>query len=149
MNRTDPGGPRRQPDGANPEAESAAAPATLGELMDWLIDQRGYRSLAQVAKQTDIPYSTLWAWKQRTRNVQRPPAAQILRQFAADLDLPEGMVFRAAGRAYSATTAGELGDDELQVLHLYQELAPADREFAEQMLRNLAERTRRQDVTRS
>ena len=57
-------------------------------------------------------------------------------------------MFRAAGRAYDQPDA--LDASELQVLHLYQELDPADRELAESMLRNLAERARsQQESTRS
>jgi transcriptional regulator with XRE-family HTH domain len=138
---TRPGGGEPPPDG-NP-----ADPATLGELLERLIDQRGYKTLAELARHTTIPYPTLWAWQQRTRNLQRPPAIKVLKKFADDLNVPEATVFRAAGRA--VPQHGQLADDELELLHLYQELGTTDKAFAGQMLRSLAERVRDQKVTRS
>src|ERR1700730_15343303 len=117
---------------------SPAEPASLGELITWVMDRRGYTNLMQLSKQTRVPYQTLWAWKQGSRNMRRRPAVPILQQLAQDLNLSDAMVFHAAGRAFSQP--GDLSEGELQVLHLYQELSPEDREFAETMLRNLAER---------
>jgi hypothetical protein len=110
------------------------------------MDTRGWTNLRQLSRHTTVPYQTLWSWKKATRNLRRPPAAPILKKVAEDLNLSESMVFRAAGRDYPRQ--GALDDGELQVLHLYQELTPEDKELAESMLRNLAERIRSQPVTR-
>jgi transcriptional regulator with XRE-family HTH domain len=113
-------------------------PASLAELLQYVMDERGYTSLKELSRHTEVPYQTLYAWLRATRNVKRPPAVSVLQQFAADLHLSEALVFRAAGRAFPEP--GALDGAELQVLHLYQELDDADRRVAEQMLRSLAER---------
>ena len=145
MNSANPAAPVT-PGAGDPAPDSG--PGTLGELIAQVMDQRGYRNLRELSRHTpSVPYQTLWAWKEGSRNLHRPPAAKVLQGFAADLNLPEAVVFRAAGRAYPQ--AGDLDGADLQVLHLYHELAPGDRAIAESLLRQLADRARDQQVTRS
>ena len=137
----------KRPATADKDPTAPPEPTTLGELLQHVMDQRGWENLKQLSRHTQVPYQTLYAWLKATRNMRRPPAVPVLQQLAKDLDLSEAMVFRAAGRAYDQPD--ELDAAELQVLHLYQELDPADKAIAETMLRSLAERARDPRITRS
>src|SRR5579872_2065719 len=128
---------------ASPET-AKSEPDSLGALLQWIMDQRGYANLAQLSKHTTIPYATMWSWTNGSRNTQRPPRVDILKKLAADFNLSEAIVFNAAGRKFEEP---QLADAELQVVHLYRELPPEDRALAEQMLRGLAERHRNQTAT--
>ena len=109
--------------------------ATLGQLIQGVMDQRRW-NLRDVARAAGVPYQSLWHWVGGTRSAK----PENLRQLAAGLGLSEAAVFRAGGRAYDHPD--ELDDSTLQIVHLYQELAPEDRTVVEQLARNLAERAR-------
>jgi hypothetical protein len=111
-------------------------PKTLGELLDYIIDARGYRSLAELARHTSIPAKTLYSWHIGTRNLKRPPSPQVLAAFAADLNWPEEMVFRAAGRAYPGQP---LDPGKLEVAHLWRQLEPWEQRAAERLMRDMIE----------
>lgn len=108
----------RDPTGQDP------GPDSLSKLIADVIDRRGYSSLSEMARHTDIPYPTLWAWEKGTRNQKRPPTVQVLRMFATDFGVPESVVFRAAGRAYS--DPGALDSESLTLLELFKSLPSGD-----------------------
>jgi len=116
----------------------ADEPQSLGELINMVIDRHGYRSLADMQRQTSIPYQTLWAWQQGLRSVKRPPSPVVLKIFAADYGLPEAMVFRAAGRKYDET--GGIDAESQELLHLWQQLTDQDRRTVDRLIRDLIAR---------
>lgn len=136
--------------------DAAVQPTSLSDLITYVMERDGYSKLMPMAKKGRTSYKTLYAWwtgqrgagSGRGRGGGRAITEESLRIFAEDYNLPLPLVLHAAGRA---TEPLEFGDEELQVLHLYKELTPEDRELAEQMMRTLAdraERARSQKVTR-
>jgi transcriptional regulator with XRE-family HTH domain len=110
-------------------------PGTLRDLIHWLMDDRGYASLQALARQTSIPYSTIWAWQDGTRAAEFPPSEKVLRTLAADFGLPERVVFRAAGRA--VPEPGEPDADTQRIVHLYSALSAVDRALVTAVARHL------------
>jgi hypothetical protein len=109
-------------------------PATLKELLQLVMDTRHHSTLMALSRETQIPYSTLYAWWDGTRGGH----PDTLREFARDFRLSPSLVFRAAGRIF------ELGPDDvdgptLQMLHLWKTLTPAEQGIAERLMRDLAE----------
>jgi transcriptional regulator with XRE-family HTH domain len=96
----------------------------MGELFQYIMDSNGYSNLHQLAEATSFPYQTLWSWQNGSRSAKRPPAAAVLRRFAGELNVPESIVFRAAGRAYS--DPGALDEQALELVNLHKALPPAD-----------------------
>lgn len=136
---------RARPSDPEPATEpEPQAPDSLEGLLKWVMDKRGYANLRQLSRATEVPYQTLYTWLTKSRNHVRPPKDTLLRQFASDLSLSEALVFHAAGRTYGPADSSE---EDLQVLHLWHELSPEDRVIAEQMLRSLAERARKQSAS--
>ncbi len=128
----------------------------MSDLITFVMERDGYTKLMPMARNGRTSYKTLYAWWTGQRGTGRSTGKgggraitkDALRIFAEDYNLPLPLVLHAAGRA---TEPLEFGDEELQVLHLYKELSPQDRELAEHMLRTLAdraERARSQKVTR-
>jgi hypothetical protein len=144
------GQPAKPGAGPNPEFQ----PASLSDLITYVMERDGYRKLMPMANRGRTPYKTLYSWwtgqrgtsKDRGHGGGRAITIESLRIFAEDYNLPLPLVLHAAGRA---TEPLEFGEEDLQVLHLYKELPPEDQELAEQMLRNLAERARSRKTTRS
>ena len=145
------------PGGSTPEAGSDPdnRPASLSDLITFVMERDGYRNLMPMAKKGRTPYKTLYAWWTSQRGGERAAGRQgggrhvpveSLRIFAEDYQLPLALVLHAAGRASEPL---ELGEEDLQVLHLYRELTPEDKELAGQLLRNLADRARNRGVTSS
>ncbi len=148
-----PGKPAGEPRAGD---DPAAQPASLSDLITFVMERDGYTKLMPMAKKGRTEYKTLYAWwtgqrgagSGRGKGGGRAISEDSLRIFAEDYNLPLPLVLHAAGRA---TEPLEFGDEELQVLHLYKELSPEDRELAEHMLRTLAdraERARNQKATR-
>ena len=128
--------------------DPAAQPTSLSDLITYVMERDGYTKLMPMAKKGRTAYKTLYAWwtgqrgagASRGRGGGRAIDEESLRVFAEDYNLPLPLVLHAAGRA---TEPLELGDEELQVLHLYKELSPEDRKLAEQLLQTMAERAER------
>jgi hypothetical protein len=116
------------------------------------MERDGYRNLMPMAKKGRTPYKTLYAWwtgqrgggRDAGKGGGRAVTVESLRIFAEDYHLPIELVLHAAGRASGDL---ELGEEDLQVLHLYRELSPEDQAFSREMLRNLVERARSHKVT--
>jgi len=142
--------------GSTPEAGSDPdnRPASLSDLITFVMERDGYRNLMPMAKKGRTPYKTLYAWwtgqrgadRDGRRGGGRAVTVESLRIFAEDYHLPVELVLHAAGRASGDL---ELGEEDLHVLHLYRELTPEDKGLAEQLLRNLAERARNRGTTSS
>lgn len=109
-------------------------PASMGELLDYVMATRDYRSLAELARHTTIPYQTLWAWHNRSRSMKRAPARPVLTRFARDFGLPETMVFLAAG--LTPPEPGPVMDPEdIKIAHLWRQLPDPKRKAVEAMIR--------------
>ena len=129
-----------------------AAPESLSDLITYVMERDGYTKLLPMASKGRTPYKTLYAWWTGQRGGAKRGAGgggrsidrESLRDFAEDYHLPLHMVLHAAGLASGDL---ELGEEELQVAHLYGELDPADKELAKRLLRDLAERARSHKVT--
>lgn len=127
-------------------------PTSLSDLITYVMERDGYTNLMPMAGKGRTPYKTLYAWWTGHRGAGRVSgkgggrqiAVEQLRIFAEDYHLPLPLVLHAAGRASGDL---ELGEEDLQVLHLYRELTPDDQRLARTLLRDLAERTRSQKVT--
>lgn len=132
-------------------------PSNLSDLIHEVMNRRSYRNLSEMARATKIPYQTLWAWERGTRNQKRPPTVDTLRKFARDFGMPESVVFRAAGRAYSDPGALDgkalelldgfksLPDADqgrlLRIVSMYRSMTAAQRVIVEQMLRGITQGT--------
>lgn len=123
-------------------------PSSLADLIAATMERDGYTRLLTMvnARKSRINYSTIWSWYSGDRARKRPPTRKLLTMFAEDFNLPLPLVLKAAG--LDDGDEPELSDDEKVIVHLYQELTPQDREFAERMLRDLAERKSNQRTTR-
>lgn len=108
------------PESAQQPGDERPPPTNFAELFDLIMDRNGYENLHRLADHTSIPYKTLWSWKDGTRSAVRSPAASVLRKFAADMGMPEALVFKAAGRSY--TDPGALDDGALQLVSEYKGL---------------------------
>ena len=132
-------------------------PQPLGRLMQDVMDREGWASVKELARHTDaVSYQTLYAWVSGKveRNRRRPPAAPVLEQLAADLNLSPAAVFAAAGRSYDADlTPQELEfasvlrgvpdgerEDVLIAASLAGRLSPADRQTVLRLMRDMSSR---------
>jgi len=118
------------------DLQAPPEPKTLGELLDRVMDTRGYHSLAELARHTSVPDKTLYAWRSGTRNRKRAPRRSQLHAFAEDLNWPEGMVFRAAGLTYDEPA---VDPEALEISHLWRQLSPAEKRMTERLMRDLIE----------
>jgi hypothetical protein len=136
-----------------PDPRPDAAPESLSDLITYVMERDGYTHLMPMAKKGRTPYKTLYAWWTGSRGSAKRGAGgggrsidrESLRDFAEDYHLPLDMVLHAAGLASGDL---ELGEEDLQVLHLYRELDADDKKLSLQMLRGFAERARSHKVTR-
>ena len=111
-------GTAQQPDDERPP------PTSMAGLFDEIMYRNGYANLHQLAEHTTISYKTLWSWRDGSRSAKRPPSPVVLRRFASEMRVPEAMVFRAAGRAY--TDPGPLDEEALELVNHYKALPPVD-----------------------
>lgn len=129
----------------------------LGRLMQDVMKREGWTSVKELARHTDaVSYQTLYAWVtgRVERNRKRPPAAPVLEQLAADLNLSAAAVFAAAGRSYGdectpqemefATILRSVPDGEREDVLIFASLAgrlsPGDRQAVLRLMRDMSSR---------
>lgn len=106
----------------------------LAQLLRRVMDQKDLTQL-EIARRSGISKSTIGAWINRTRGIDRGPSRERLRSLAAAIGEPEDRVFAAADRK----TPGQITpDDEEEVLEYYRELTAEQQRAKKIEMRALA-----------
>jgi transcriptional regulator with XRE-family HTH domain len=134
-----------------------AEPTSLSRLLHEIMDRRGYKTLTELSRHTEVPYQTLWTWERNTRALKQPPTERVLKKLAADFGMPESVVYHAAGRTWAGAGSADLDPMSLEIAEiargldgeararfariaaLYKNMTPSNQAVAESVLRGVAE----------